>query len=101
MTSNARDIRYGRRGGRWLDKPAEPARPTVGFGAATCPQCGNTYRYRHTEPPASCGRLACHAATTWTPQEWGDAARFAAIRHELGLGLNQIDHTALHARSHT
>lgn len=96
---SARDIRYGRRGGGWVDEPAAPRPDTTGNITATCTHCYREFRAREPRPgePAitSCGKTPCWQLAYWTADEWHEAARMATVRDDLAIPLNAIDRLAL------
>lgn len=92
----ARDIRYGRRAGRWAPTPAPTTRraPT---GMTRCDRCDDLYlaQLPGTDKPGRCPNRLCEALDTWPAERWEEARRMAQARLDDGRTLTPLDRAAL------
>lgn len=97
----ARDLIYGRRGGRWA--PASTAAAWDGsrmndmgeeYGDRECRDCGRPYR-EHVNRCRLCGRDELHHAEGDLDGEVQARARMATARRAAGLPLSELDEWAL------
>lgn len=86
MTSSARDLRYGRRGGRWADGDAGELDQVLDAFAAARRAAGDDW-------PKPQDRTA-HLRPT-TNEGWQGLARMATARRAAGLDLTTLDREAL------
>lgn len=100
MTSSARDLRYGRRAGRWahhgsgtlLEELAAAKAAHVRENArrgCTCPLCDPT------------GHPAIGIERPTSPDGWRAAARMAHARHAAGAHLSDVDREAIRRHPRT
>lgn len=96
MTSSARDVRYGRRGGRWADASAGK----VAAALAEIDEARTRARRLDRSDPLADGAKRwpdphTHISRPVGDDEWEGRARMAAARESAGLDLNDIDRQAL------
>lgn len=103
----ARDIRYGRQGGRWADPPSTAVDKPRKGGAVDTSQRSHPYNIArdraHTAglQPCPARKDAANAACTCQPGDadleavWRGRARMAAARQAAGTMLDAIDRQAL------
>lgn len=92
--SSSRDLRYGRRGGRWAsDVPSD--RPKLSGEPTVCRYCRSTFSRDVNSRDGCCGRILCRALSDWTATEWAGQARLAEARERAGVELNDLDRHAL------
>lgn len=92
----ARDLVYGRRGGRWAPSTAAPrsAKPAPDKSAQECKVCGARYDV-HVDPCPLCGRDTLHHDEHDLENEVQARARMATARQAAGLELSELDEWAL------
>lgn len=105
----ARDLRYGRRGGRWAQGPVDAARAAIdsarerGLADGTWPDgtpkgdrqctvrdCGRPLE-EHSPPCRFCGRAPEHHAEGDLEVERAGRVRMAAARRAAGAALDETD----------